>query len=105
MDWAYQSGFGNIWNDFDNPDYRDEVFAYPTTDGVIDTIQWEGFREGVNDIRYLSTLLDTINKAKSSGKDVSAAENWLASLKQIDLTAINLDSVREEIIKYILALQ
>jgi hypothetical protein len=105
MDWAYQSGFGYIWNDFDNPDYRDEVFTYPTDNGVIDTIQWEGFREGVNDIRYISTLLDAINRAKTKGKDVSAAENWLKNLKEFDLTAINLDSVREEMIGYILSLQ
>ena len=36
--------------------------AYPMTDGVIDTIQWEGYREGVNDIRYLATL-DAVDTA------------------------------------------
>ena len=34
------------------------MFTYPTSDGVIDTVQWEGFREGVDDTRYLATLLD-----------------------------------------------
>jgi len=58
MDYAYQHGFSCIWNDFDNERYRDHVFAYPTTDGVIDTIQWEGFREAVDDVRYLSTYLN-----------------------------------------------
>ena len=57
MIYAYQSGFGHIWNDFDDTVYRDHVFAYPTSNGVIDTIQWEGFREGVDDTRYLATLL------------------------------------------------
>jgi hypothetical protein len=56
MDYAYQHGFGHIWNDFDDPGYRDHVFAYPTSDGVVPTIQWEGFREGVDDVRYLTTL-------------------------------------------------
>ena len=61
MNYAYQHGFDDIWNDFDHSHYRDHVFAYPITDGVIDTIQWEGYREAVDDTRYLATLaeLDT----------------------------------------------
>jgi hypothetical protein len=105
MDFAYQWGFGNIWNDFDNPTYRDHVMAYPTLNGVIDTIQWEGFREGVNDVRYLTTLLDMIKKAKANGKDVSSAEAWLVSLKNSDLTKLDLDTVRSNMINYILSLQ
>jgi len=63
MDYAYQHQEGqSIWNDFDSKDYfygiayRDFVFAYPTSNGVIDTIQWEGWREGVDDTRYLASL-------------------------------------------------
>ncbi len=56
MIYAYQAGYGHIWNDFDNSHIRDHVFAYPTSNGVIDTIQWEGFREGVDDTRYLASL-------------------------------------------------
>ena len=57
MPYAYQHAFGNIWNDFDHPKYRDHVFAYPTSDGLVGTVQWEGFREAVDDVRYLSTFL------------------------------------------------
>lgn len=57
MNYAYQHAMGFIWNDFDHEVYRDHVFAYPTADGVLDTIAWEGFREGVDDVRYLSLLL------------------------------------------------
>ena len=53
MTHAYQCGYGFIWNDFDGL-YRDENMTYPTADGVIDTLQWEGYREGVNDLRYLA---------------------------------------------------
>jgi len=56
MAFAYQYGFGHIWNDFDNSPFRDHVFAYPTSNGVIETVQWEGFQEGVDDTRYLATL-------------------------------------------------
>lgn len=59
MNYAYQHSYGDIWNDFDDAHYRDHVFAYPTSDGVIDTVQWEGFREGVDDTRYIATLLKT----------------------------------------------
>lgn len=104
MDFAYQCGYNNIWNDFDSTDYRDHVFAYPTVDGVIDTIQWEGWREGVDDVRYLTTLLETIKKAKSKGKNTIDAETWLAQLKNSDLTKQNLDDIRAKMIDYILSL-
>ncbi len=112
MDYAYQANWGDIWNDFDLPEdtaywgeYRDHVFAYPTMNGVIDTIQWEGFREGVDDIRYLTTLQNTISLAKSQGKDTTDAENYLANLKKSDLSSQNLDAVRGQMINHILSLQ
>ncbi len=65
MNYAYQREFGQIWNDFDSYakafQYRDHVFAYPTSDGVIDTVQWEGFREAIKDVRYLTTLASVTN--------------------------------------------
>ncbi|MFA6716854.1 MAG: glycoside hydrolase domain-containing protein, partial [Victivallaceae bacterium] len=64
---AYQASYGNIWNDFDSF-MRDETFVYPTVDGVIDTIAWEGYREGVDDVRYLTTLLHELDKAKKENK-------------------------------------
>ncbi len=56
MDYAYQHSMGFIWNDFDHKKYRDLVFAYPTSNGVVETLAWEGYREGVDDLRYLATL-------------------------------------------------
>jgi len=102
MDFAYQFSYCNIWNDFDNKNYRDHVFAYPTVDGVIDTIQWEGWREGVDDVKYLTTLLELIEEAKTEGKDTSDAENWLADLKSADLMTKDLNAVRSQMISYIL---
>ncbi len=62
MDYAYQHSMGFIWNDFDYTRYRDLAFTYPTTTGVIDTIAWEGYREGVDDLRYLATLESIIQQ-------------------------------------------
>ncbi len=94
----------NPYDDFDDPRYRDHVMAYPTVDGVIDTVQWEGFREAVDDTRYLTTLLDAINQAKAEPKASQLgqqAEQWLESVDiEGDLTAI-----RREMAKWIIRLQ
>ena len=64
MIYAYQAQMGpNIWNDFDSPVYRNEVFAYPTSNGVVDTIEWEGLRAGIDDVRYATTLLKVAGRS------------------------------------------
>ena len=105
MDYAYQQSYGDIWNDFDYTTYRDHCFVYPTMNGVIDTVQWEGFREGVDDVRYLTTLKNAIISAKSQGRDTSVVESWLANLKDSDLTYQDLNAIRLQMINYTLSLQ
>ncbi|MEN6552288.1 MAG: hypothetical protein ABFC34_05300 [Methanobacterium sp.] len=105
MDYAYQANMIDIWNDFDHPTYRDHVFAYPTANGVIDTIQWEGFREAVNDMRYLATLKAAISEANARGVMTTDIDSWLATVKTTDLTNANLDDIRSQMIDYILQLQ
>jgi hypothetical protein len=105
MIYAYQHGFGqSIWNDFDDPGhmedsglvkYRDHVFAYPTSNGVIDTIEWEGFREGVDDTRYLASLM------KLEGSDNSARAIVSGSLSKGD----DMATIREKVINQILVFQ
>ena len=81
MDYAYQHAFNHAWNDFDHERYRDHIFAYPTVDGVIDTIQWEGFREGVDDVRYLATLLHAIRNARPEQAAIArSARQWVGAL-------------------------
>jgi len=110
-DYAYQHAFGNIWDDFDHSKYRDHVMAYPTIDGVIPTLQWEGFREGVDDVRYLSTLLYSIKKfeAQDTAKnEIMAAKRFVANLKAKnleDLSSFDLQELRWEIAQLILKLQ
>jgi hypothetical protein len=104
MDYAYQHGFGNIWNDFDTPGLRDHVFAYPTVDGVIDTVEWEGFREGIDDVRYVCTLLDAIeqgNRNPAKQAIAAEAERWL---RAIDVQG-DLGLLRKQIIDHILQLR
>lgn len=102
MDFAYQWEFGHIWNDFDSPKYRDHVMAYPTVDGVVDTLQWEGYREGVDDTRYLATLLRAIENASPDQQPkAAAAQRWLA---EFDVNG-DLDAIRETMVKFILELR
>jgi hypothetical protein len=105
---AYQYGFsgGNIWNDFDHATYRDHNFTYPTVDGVIDTIAWEGYREGVDDIRYLTKLQQLIATAQASGDLalIDIANQATAYLDTIDAGKDDLDAVRAKMIDYIIKL-
>jgi hypothetical protein len=102
MDFAYSWSMGHIWNDFDHKDYRDHNFTYPTVDGVIDTIQWEGFREGVDDTRYLATLIRLKDERKAEGFDTSAIEQWIGELERSDLA--DPYAIRSRMIDHILCL-
>ena len=101
MDYAYQHEFGHIWNDFDHKKYRDHVFAYPTMNGVVDTIAWESFREGTYDVRYAATLLNVINNTY----DKKLGQKALWWYKRIDPYKNDLDEIRKEMIKWILKLK
>ena len=56
MNYEYQSCGKHPWDDFAGESYRNHTFAYPGTPEPIDTIQWEGWREGVDDVRYVASL-------------------------------------------------
>jgi hypothetical protein len=110
MPYAYQHSFGSAWNDMDHERFRDHMFAYPTSIGVIDTIAWEGFREGVDDVRYINTLEEYISKVKRNPKisgrradTADIAEKYLQILKNNEVT--NLDSMRLVIVNFILKLK
>lgn len=99
MHYAYRHGFAHVWNDFDH-ERRDHSFVYPVVDGLIDTIAWEGMREGIDDTRYIAALLEAIDEA--SDRELAAAAR--AYLREMNLAAI-MDEVRSEIVKWILQLR
>lgn len=105
MLYAYQDGFGSVWNDFDSPRFRDHNFTYPTTNSVIDTIAWEGLREGINDVRYLATLENLIDKNSGSQEQktrnaVGMAKKYLATLKKRNIKEPSVE--RRQIVQHIL---
>ena len=106
--YAYQHGFGpggsmgRPWDDFDNAIYRPHIFAYPTVDGVVDTLQWEGVREAVDDTRYVATLRAAIDETQRSGNKLGEeAERWL---EQVDITG-DLHAIRRAIADRIIELK
>lgn len=99
MNYAYQGAMGFIWNDFDHPKFRDHVFAYPTSDGVIDTLAWEGFREGVDDVRYITTLAH-LAKLHNSQKDLQ----WIEQIKNQPPRIQDMASYRETVSEKITSL-
>ena len=106
LPYAWQHGYSDAWNDFDHAELKDHNFTYPTVDGVIDTLQWEGFREGVDDLRYLATLLDTLeSESGKSSPYAPAARTWLRELKDAPLGRMDLAAVREQMTGHILALK
>ena len=99
-------GSGPLWNDwYANYQYKMHCFVYPTTNGIVGTIQFEGFREGVNDIRYVTKLEMAIVDARQRGIDTTSAEAYLNSLHSSQLSSLNLDTVRNDIINHIIILE
>ncbi|MEA3400900.1 MAG: hypothetical protein U9R79_06580 [Armatimonadota bacterium] len=96
MDYAYQHGFGHVWNDFDSDRYRDHNFTYPTLNGVVDTVQWEGFREASDDTRYVATLQAAIEQCEDA-QTRDAAQQWLDALDP----ERDLYEVRAEMVEHI----
>jgi hypothetical protein len=111
MNFTYREPRGgreDTWDDFDTDHYRDHNMVYPTQTGVVDTIQWEGWREGTDDCRYLGTLLHWVEQARRAGDRDGAAEaaqlaaEWLASLKAGRSRSLqDLEAVRSEMVTHI----
>ncbi|MDD5224877.1 MAG: hypothetical protein PHE84_12905 [bacterium] len=85
---AYQGGGGgDCWNDFRPGASRPQVMAYPAVNRPIPTLQWEGWREGVNDVRYL-TLLYNKGMREVELKGLISAFNDPDNLREIIINKI-----------------
>ena len=113
MDFAYQWHGWNAWDLLDaggTPSYK-LGYTFPTLTKPVPTLMWESFREGNDDLRYLSTLLDKIEaRRKSNANDpaLKAAESFVESLKSSQQLIIpdtrDLTDIRLEMVKHVLAL-
>ena len=102
--------FRNNWNDFwipDEPQMRGLMRVYPQSRGIVDTLAWEGVREGMDDVRYATYLLQLCDEGRTSS-DIGtayaarAARTWVA---QTDSERAQLGYLRAETIRRILQLR
>ena len=94
------------WNDFHTNTYRNMNLVQYVRDGVIDTLAWEGIREGIDDIRYATCMLKLAEEAVATGKTDQVyagkkAMQFLALLKEDEAC---LYAARMEMIRHILTL-
>ena len=94
------------WNDFHTSTYRNMNLVQYVRDGIIDTLAWEGIREGIDDIRYATCMLKLAEEAVATGKtDLvyagKKAMQFLALLKEDEAC---LYAARMEMIRHILTL-
>ena len=108
---AYLSGYSALcnyahhlgpYNDVSET-YKPMVFVYGTADGVLDTLQWEGFREGVDDIRYATLMLALAREAEGSADIETRYLSGKAKLllARFDKKTGDLNAVRGEMIGFI----
>lgn len=97
----------SVWNDFLGKEFRSFCMVYPTANGMIDTLAWEGFREGIDDVRYATFLKQEAQKAIESGNAEARreAKKALMWLELLDAKTADLSAARQEIIEYILKIQ
>ncbi|CAN5392579.1 hypothetical protein BH09VER1_BH09VER1_08150 [soil metagenome] len=93
----YEKQKTNVWNDFQGESFRRFNLVYPTINGVVDTLAWEGFREGIDDIRYATKLKQDAAAAIASGNTEAMleAKKALVWLELMDAENTNLDTVRQ----------
>ncbi|MCA9473352.1 MAG: hypothetical protein MRJ96_11445 [Nitrospirales bacterium] len=89
--YAYQSGYcWDDWAQWGVQNYRPGVMAYPTEGKPIPTLQWEGWREAIDDLRYLATYLQ-----EATGKTDGPWPTWLKDSLLVDSPHV----VRKKIIQ------
>jgi len=71
---------GNFFNDFDSY-YNGGRFILPGPDGPLPTLAYEGMREGIDDMRYIYTLEQLIERAPRAD-GVDEAKALLTELRQ-----------------------
>ena len=109
---AYRAGFtcdANYaqhlagWNDIAGELYKQMMFVYGTGNGCVDTIAWEGVREGLDDIRYATKLQQLANPLLNSTNVEGryAAKLAMKTLADADGDDKDLTTLRLEIIRHI----
>lgn len=78
--------------------------VYRTDGGVLDTLHWEGFREGVDDVRYLTTLLATLGSCTGRFPEEGLISQTTEWLRRVDVAGGDLDVIRRKMAQRIIEL-
>ena len=102
----YEFAFGP-WNDLAYDLYKPMTLAYPTREGLVDTLAWEGFREAVDDIRYATLFKQEAERCKKSDNLETRYLGQQAMMWWVDqkATEVNLNTLRSEMISYIMKMR
>ena len=95
------------FNDTRGGTFRSMNFYYTHFDGVLDTLQWEGHREGIDDVRYATLVQQLARPLLGNTANVPgdfAARQALKFLADMDTDAFDLSMARLEMIRHILNL-
>ena len=103
MNWAYTHTRGTLGpGAIEQGGYG---YVIRTENGVLNCLTWEAFREGVDDIRFLSTLINELGRlAGTYGSEPLVAET-LTWLTAVDVTQDDLNATRREMARRIVALR
>ena len=93
------------WNDLRSGCWR-ITLVYETRGGYIDTLPWEGVREGIDDIRYATLLMQLADRAVKEGKQKNvdryyAGRKALQFLANLNEERCDLPAARLEILNHI----
>jgi hypothetical protein len=109
MPYAFQSQDGLIWNDWDGLNYRTASLAYPAADRPISTLAFEGLREAIDDVRYLTALENAVSRSEQHGDPGDGGESALRAavifLDQLkDRPSFDPSIVRREVVSHLTTL-
>lgn len=91
--------------------FRPQMLTYPVQDGLLDTLQWEAAREGVTDVRYLTTMYAALRECKDAhiaGPLGAAAEIYVKTFLDKPLAALpeaEIDRFRLKVADYAVKLR
>lgn len=110
MQYAMLNHNVKMWNEFGDTyesDRRSHSIVYPTRDDYVDTLAWEGLREGIDDIRYLTLLRLTAEQASADPNPDTRilARKILTKLACMDFLRRDADAVRMDAVSLILSLR
>ncbi len=113
---AYPSS-ADCWNErISTGIYRNPILAYPTQNGQVDTLAYEGLREAIDDIRYITLLRQLLDSSYANRKSrdeatmnrswdaLYAAKKGVALFELTDMKTADLDLLRYELADHIVTI-